>query len=169
VKQTRAKEKLLRVPAPADWRGISRVGEDDAPVNANRQTVGLSVQRRYNRRSCKCTDFSSMRKIIPVLPLLLAALPMAAEAAGDAAAGETKAYTCTGCHGIPGYKNVYPTYKVPKIGGQNYTYLVNALQAYKSGNRTHTTMNLQAQGLSQADIEDIAAWLSSLAMAPTEE
>jgi len=83
-------------------------------------------------------------------------------AAGDAAAGELKAYTCTGCHGIPGYKNIYPTYKVPKIGGQNYEYLVIALQAYKNGERDHSTMDLQAQSLSDQDIEDISAYFASL-------
>jgi cytochrome c553 len=82
--------------------------------------------------------------------------------AGDAAAGKTKGYTCTGCHGIPGYNNVYPTYKVPKIGGQNYDYLVAALTAYKAGDRIHGTMNSQTQSLSGSDIEDIAAWFASL-------
>lgn len=87
----------------------------------------------------------------------------AAHAAGDPEAGRIKAYTCTGCHGIPGYNNAYPTYKVPKLGGQNYEYLVSSLQAYRSGERTHQTMELQAQALSDQDIEDIAAYFASLA------
>ena len=41
---------------------------------------------------------------------------------------------CTGCHGISGYKTAFPdVYHVPKIGGQQETYLVNALKSYKSG------------------------------------
>ncbi|MEJ8566793.1 c-type cytochrome [Elongatibacter sediminis] len=92
---------------------------------------------------------------------LLAAAP-AALADGDPKAGEMKSYTCTGCHGIPGYNNVYPTYKVPKIGGQNYEYLVSALKDYRAGNRDHATMKLQAESLSDADIEDIAAYFASL-------
>ncbi len=69
-----------------------------------------------------------------VITLLTSIVPLgSALAAGDIEAGETKAYTCTGCHGIPGYNNIYPTYKVPKIGGQNYEYLVSALKAYKNG------------------------------------
>ena len=47
----------------------------------------------------------------------------------DIAAGKRYFYTCTGCHGIPGYNNVYPTYKVPMIGGQNELYIINALKA----------------------------------------
>jgi len=82
-------------------------------------------------------------------------------ATGDYKAGKIKAYTCTGCHGIVNYNNTYPTYRVPRIGGQNMEYLVIALQAYKSGERTHKTMNLQAESLSDQDIEDIAVYLST--------
>lgn len=85
-----------------------------------------------------------------------------AHAAGDIRAGAEKAYTCTGCHGIPGYNNVYPTYKVPKIGGQNYEYLVAALKAYRDGERDHPTMKLQAQSLSEQDIENVSAYFASL-------
>lgn len=92
--------------------------------------------------------------------LLFSAGP--ARAAGDIEAGKIKSYTCTGCHGIPGYNNVYPTYKVPKIGGQNYEYLVSAMQAYRAGERDHKTMDLQASSLSDQDIEDIAAYFASL-------
>lgn len=82
-------------------------------------------------------------------------------AAGDYNAGKIKAYTCTGCHGIVEYKNTYPTYNVPRIGGQNKEYLVIALQGFKSGERDHKTMNLQAEALSEQDIEDIAVYLAA--------
>ena len=52
--------------------------------------------------------------------------------AGDASQGAKLAYTCHGCHGIPNYKNVYPMYKVPRLGGQHAAYMVVALQAYAS-------------------------------------
>ncbi len=89
-------------------------------------------------------------------------LPSYALAAGDIEAGKVKSYTCTGCHGIPGYKNVYPTYHVPKIGGQNVAYLEAALKAYRDGERDHSTMVLQAEALSDEDIADIAAYFASL-------
>jgi len=92
-------------------------------------------------------------------------LSPAESVAGDAQAGKVKSYTCTGCHGIPGYNNVYPTYKVPKIGGQNEEYLASALKAYRDGERHHSTMELQANSLSDQDIEDIAAYFASLAAA----
>ena len=83
-------------------------------------------------------------------------------AEGDKAAGRTLVYTCNGCHGVPGYSNAYPEYPVPKIAGQNEQYIVNALHGYKSGERTHPTMMAQTESLSDKDIADIAAYLSSL-------
>lgn len=103
-----------------------------------------------------------MQKIICAIFFTCLAISGPTLAAGDPEQGQTKAYTCTGCHGIPGYNNVYPTYKVPKIGGQNYEYLVIALKAYRAGERHHPTMELQAQSLSDQDIEDISAYFAAL-------
>jgi cytochrome c553 len=100
--------------------------------------------------------------IISALFLTVSGMLLPAASAGDAQAGKVKAYTCTGCHGIPGYNNVYPTYKVPKIAGQNYEYLIAALKAYRAGERHHSTMELQATSLSDSDIDDIAAYFASL-------
>lgn len=82
--------------------------------------------------------------------------------AGDVERGEVIAYTCLGCHGIEGYRNAYPSYRVPKLGGQKEAYLVVALQGYRAGTREHTTMNAQAQSLSDKDIEDVSAFLATL-------
>jgi cytochrome c553 len=71
-----------------------------------------------------------------------------------------------GCHGIPGYNNAYPTYRVPKLGGQPPEYLAAALKAYQSGERPHKTMQAQATSLSEQDIADIAAYLAGSAAQP---
>ena len=89
-----------------------------------------------------------------------AAAPVAAK--GDAKRGLQLTYTCQGCHGVTGYKNAYPNYHVPKIGGQSEVYLVNALTEYRQGKRKHPTMQAQAESFSVQDIADIAAYLSSL-------
>ena len=86
----------------------------------------------------------------------------AATTAGDAARGRQLVYTCQGCHGVEGYKNAYPNYHVPKIGGQTESYLVAALAAYSKGERRHPTMQAQAESFSDQDIADIAAFLSSV-------
>lgn len=98
------------------------------------------------------------------LALLLTMFSVSAVAAekGDAAAGKTKVYTCSGCHGIEGWKNPYPNYHVPRIVGQNYDYLVNALTGYQKGERSHPTMRAQAESMSDQDIRDIATYLSSI-------
>ena len=91
-----------------------------------------------------------------------AAAPTAPAVQGDAAAGKQLTFTCQGCHGVTGYKNAYPSYHVPKIGGQSAEYLVNALTEYKKGTRKHPTMQAQAQSFSDQDIANIAAYLSSV-------
>ena len=69
--------------------------------------------------------------------------------------------TCLGCHGIVSYNNIYPTYKVPKLGNQHKDYIVAALKAYRSGERSHTTMKAHAANLSDLDIDKIADYFSS--------
>ena len=102
------------------------------------------------------------RALLTASSLALALLATPAFAKGDAARGKQLAYTCTGCHGIVEYKNAYPSYRVPKIAGQNEQYLVVALTGYKKGERNHPTMKAQAQSFSDQDIADIAAYLSGL-------
>ena len=82
-----------------------------------------------------------------------------AQAAGDAARGKKIGYTCLGCHGVDTYKNVYPTYSVPRLRGQHPEYIVAALKAYRTGERPHPTMHAHATTLSDQDLEDVAAYL----------
>jgi cytochrome c553 len=89
-----------------------------------------------------------------------------ASAAGDAARGKVLAYTCLGCHGIASYKNVYPTYSVPKLVGQHPEYLVAALKAYRAKERSHGTMHAQAATLSDQDMQDIAVYLAATPLQP---
>jgi cytochrome c553 len=80
-------------------------------------------------------------------------------AAGDPASGKLKTQMCEGCHGIPDYRTAYPdVYSVPKLGTQSATYIVKALQDYKSGARKHPTMRGIAASLSDKDMADVAAY-----------
>ncbi|MCH9694584.1 MAG: c-type cytochrome [Gammaproteobacteria bacterium] len=86
-----------------------------------------------------------------------------ATADADLAAGESIAYSCLGCHGIDGYRNAYPSYRVPKLGGQKATYIEIALKGYREGTRQHPTMYGQANSLSDQQIADVSAYLATLA------
>ncbi|MBB6365807.1 cytochrome c553 [Xanthomonas sacchari] len=96
----------------------------------------------------------------PAAPAAAAAAP--APIQGDAANGRVLTYTCQGCHGVTGYKNAYPSYRIPKIGGQSAQYLTQALTEYRLGKRKHPTMQAQAESFSDQEIADIAAFLSTL-------
>jgi len=100
--------------------------------------------------------------------LLILSAPFPAFAAGDATTGETLGYTCLGCHGVEGYRNAYPSYLVPKLGGQKAAYLVVAIKGYREGTRAHPTMTAQASSLTEQQIEDIAAYLASVSAETVE-
>jgi cytochrome c553 len=91
--------------------------------------------------------------------LALGALLASASALADTRPAAVE--TCLGCHGIPGYKNAYPTYHVPKLGGQHARYIIDALRAYASGERPHSTMHANAVTLSEEEIETIATWFEA--------
>ena len=100
---------------------------------------------------------------IATLSIACTFLASPAAAQGDAERGAKLAYTCQGCHGIEGYRNAYPSYRVPKLGGQTAAYLVAALQGYRDGTREHATMQAQAASMSDQDMQDLAAYFSSIA------
>jgi cytochrome c553 len=105
-----------------------------------------------------------MNKLLLTLSSLLVASATAfsahaQEVKGDAKAGEGKVAMCIGCHGIHGYQASFPEiYKVPMISGQNAKFIVSALSAYKKGERKHPSMRAIAEGLSDQDIADVAAY-----------
>lgn len=95
---------------------------------------------------------------------LLTGVARADGAAGNAEAAKNKLAMCIGCHGIPGYKTAYPiVYHVPKIYGQQPAYIVKALQAYRSGERSHPSMRGIARSLTDADMADLAAYYGGVA------
>jgi cytochrome c553 len=100
--------------------------------------------------------------------LLAACFTPRAFAEGDPVRGKQLAVTCLGCHGVVGYRNAYPSYRVPKLGGQKRAYIEAALRAYRDRSRPHPTMQAQADSLSDADIADIAAWIEASGTAKDE-
>ena len=69
---------------------------------------------------------------------------------------------CIGCHGIPGYKTAYPVvYHVPMIAGQQAGYIVAALKAYKSGERSHPSMRGIAASLTEEQMQKLAEYYAA--------
>jgi cytochrome c553 len=101
-----------------------------------------------------------MKKLFALLALAgMANIAAAADIVGDPKAAENKIAMCIGCHAIPGYKATFPeVYQVPMIGGQSEKYIVNALNAYKKGERKHPSMRGIAASLSDQDMADVAAY-----------
>ena len=101
-----------------------------------------------------------MRLFVLCSAILAAASGAAiAQTAGNAAAGQEKTQMCVGCHGLPGWRTAFPeVYSVPMISGQHPQYLVKALQAYKSGERSHPSMRAIAASLSDDDMANLAAY-----------
>ena len=95
-----------------------------------------------------------------VLGLTLALLAPTFAVADDASPGAKLGYTCHGCHWIANYKNAFPVYSVPKLGGQHAAYLVVALKAYASQERAHPTMHAHAATMSEDDMQAVAKYLA---------
>lgn len=125
--------------------------------------LALCPEGRSAWKPSKNQVITNMKIVASAVTLLLAALvAQPALAEGDVEAGKQLAYTCLGCHGIEGYRNAYPSFRVPKLGGQKATYLEIALKGYRAGTREHPTMQGQAMSLSDQEIQDLAAYLSSI-------
>jgi len=77
---------------------------------------------------------------------------------GNAAAGQAKAAACAACHGADG-NSVSPQF--PKLAGQNAAYIVQELERFKSGYHKNVIMSGMAAGLSEQDMQNLAAWFSS--------
>lgn len=101
-----------------------------------------------------------MRKAVFTLALITLACASHAWADADTERGRLLAETCVGCHGVEGYTNAYPTFRVPRIAGQHEAYLLAALEAYRDRERQHPTMVGQSRALSSDDLRDISAYLA---------
>ena len=78
--------------------------------------------------------------------------------AADITAGEQKAATCMGCHGPKGKSS---NAQWPNLAAQQSSYIVNQLNAFKTGTRNNPMMQSMAANLSDDDINNLAAYYSS--------
>jgi cytochrome c553 len=86
-------------------------------------------------------------------------LPVWSADVTDGQAAKAKATQCFACHGADGLAKVPDA---PNLAGQNESYLVKALNDYKSGARHHEVMSMMTKNLPPADMAQIAAYYSRL-------
>ena len=86
------------------------------------------------------------------------ALAVAPVHAGDPAAGKAKAVVCSACHGIDG-NSTNPLW--PNLAGQHEAYLVKQIKAFRDGERKDPLMAPMVAGLTDADIDNLAAYYAS--------
>lgn len=98
------------------------------------------------------------------LAVLLIAVSCGALAA-DPPPGRAKARICVTCHGPLGIGNMPDA---PHLAGQPSIYLADQLKKFRSGKRSSEVMNVIAKPLSDADIEDLAQWYSSIVVEAKE-
>lgn len=103
----------------------------------------------------------TLAPLVSLMPWIIGGLMLSftprTYAAGDASAGKGKAVLCQGCHGPAGH-SVVPEY--PKLAGQIAEYLVKQLQDFKSKARQNAVMSPLASPLSDADMQNLAAYFN---------
>lgn len=94
-----------------------------------------------------------------LIAMLLVGFAPQALAADIEAGKKTATAVCAACHGANGVsvKAVWPN-----LAGQKAKYLIKQLQAFKGGQRKNALMNAIAPQLSDKDIDNVAAYFSSL-------
>ncbi len=97
-----------------------------------------------------------MKYVLVVLALCASISPAFA---GDPEAGKSKAASCGACHGPEG---VSANPEWPNLAGQKEVYLANQLIAFRDGVRENALMSPMASGLSDEDIQDLAAYYAGL-------
>jgi len=82
-----------------------------------------------------------------------------ADAAGDVKAGRQKALQCQTCHGLDGQAKLP---EAPNLAGQTQVYLVKALKDYRSGARRNDMMSVIVHGLTDQDVDNLAAYYAAI-------
>jgi len=98
------------------------------------------------------------KSFLSILCILVSLVTTQVSAAGDAAAGKTKAAICAGCHGADG-NSMVPSF--PKLAGLGEKYMTEQLRNMKSGERVVLEMTGILNFSSDQDLQDMAAYYDS--------
>jgi cytochrome c553 len=81
-----------------------------------------------------------------------------ATGAGDDVGKKKADEACAACHGPGGNKPITP--ETPRLAGQQYDYLVQALSEYRQGTRDNAVMTAMAKPLTEKEVRDLAGYFS---------
>jgi cytochrome c553 len=98
------------------------------------------------------------RTLLSTMIVALLGTAGVAWADGDIAAGKAKATSCAMCHGANGEGSG----SNPPLAGMKQAQFVQAMKDFKSGKRSNAMMKNLASGLSNDEVENIAAYYASL-------
>ena len=84
--------------------------------------------------------------------------PLGKALANDDAGKKKADQACAACHGPEGNKPTTP--ETPRLAGQQYGYLVQALNDYRKGARDNPVMSAMAKPLTEKEISDLAEYFS---------
>jgi cytochrome c553 len=137
-----------KLPIPSDTVKLCTLCHEAMPGRPRTQPQVNVIQHSSGQQCIVCHN--------PHAPKIVAAT---AKVTGDAAAGEKRAASCASCHGANG---ISPNDTWPNLAGQHPAYLARILGAFKSGDQKDVAMTPMAQGLSDADVQNLAAYYGRL-------
>ena len=130
-------------------------------VSGDRPSDESNAKMKTALEALKHKDFINVAMFYALQKDGLTRAPTPAE--GDAAVAKDSLSRCVKCHGENGV-GVSPS---PSLAGQDWTYLVKSLHAYKDGSRDDDTMGPKTKKLDEAEMKNLAAYYSNLAPKPT--
>lgn len=143
--------KNLKLTVPTDSRALCTLCHEKLVARPLQQAQIVVADHAGKQQCTLCHNPHSPRTFIGVLTV--PAHP------GNPAIGKSKTEACAGCHGNAGISVGLPG---PTLAGQNETYLIDALTAYKTGKRNNPVMKAVAASVNNGDIADVAAYYASL-------
>lgn len=136
----------VKLIVPTDTTRLCTLCHERTPGRPVEQRQIVAASHAGSQQCTTCHNAHSPKQIL----IAAASTPRT----GNIAAGKQKAVGCAACHGAQG---VSGNPSAPHLAGQKNAYLVLALQSYRVGTRNDPVMSGLAKGLSDSDIDDLAA------------
>ena len=121
--------------------------------------IGRIAQFELHRYHNNPNGVTTVKKVASVMISTVLLAMSGSVIAGDVDAGKAKAVSCAGCHGANGISS-NPLW--PNLAGQKDGYLAKQMKAFRDGTRNDPMMSPISMPLSDADIDNIAAYYSGL-------